>query len=57
MDAKESQWISEKDCEPIRLRAAKLHTEIDIVNSRTSVLYKELNTFMRANINADEILK
>ena len=44
----------EKDCE---LRAAKLYTEIGIVNSRTQVLYKELEVLMRENINADQVLK
>ena len=43
----------EKDCEPIKLRAAKLYTEIEIINSRTMVLYKELETLMNANFNAD----
>ena len=47
----------EKDCDPIKERAAKLYTEIDIVNSRTSVLYQELGTFMRANIDAEQILR
>ena len=47
----------EKDCEPIKLRAAKLYTEIDIVNSRTAVLFEELNSFMKANINAEEVLQ
>eukprot|EP00828_Plagiopyla_frontata_P003746 TRINITY_DN1121_c0_g1_i4.p1 TRINITY_DN1121_c0_g1~~TRINITY_DN1121_c0_g1_i4.p1 ORF type:complete len:398 (-),score=92.46 TRINITY_DN1121_c0_g1_i4:161-1354(-) len=47
----------EKDCEPIKLRAAKLYTEIDIINSRTTILSKELETLMTQNINVDEVLK
>ena len=47
----------EKDCEPIKLRAAKLYTEIDIVNSRTMVLFKELQILMNENFNADEVVK
>ena len=30
----------EKDCEPIRIMAAKLNTEIDIMNARTNLLTK-----------------
>ena len=47
----------EKDCEPIKLRAAKLYTEIDIVNSRTLILSRELEIIMQDNINADQVLK
>jgi len=47
----------EKDCEPINLRAAKLYTEIDIINSRTDMLHKELLTLMNQNFNAEEVLK
>jgi len=45
----------EKDCEPINLKAAKLYTEIDIINSRTNVLYKELEVLMKENINMDQM--
>lgn len=30
----------EKDCEPIKMRAAKMNTEIDIIMARTLKLYK-----------------
>ena len=30
----------EKDCEPIKMRAAKMNTEIDIIMARTMKLYK-----------------
>ena len=30
----------EKDCEPLKTRAAKLNTEIDIMNARTNLLHK-----------------
>lgn len=30
----------EKDCEPIKMRAAKMNTEIDIIMTRTMKLYK-----------------
>ena len=32
----------EKDCEPIKMRAAKMNTEIDIIMARTMKLYKHL---------------
>ena len=32
----------EKDCEPIKMRAVKINTEIDIIMARTMKLYKSL---------------
>ena len=45
----------EKDCEPIKMRAAKLNTEIDIIMARTMKLYKQLGQLMEENESAEEI--
>jgi len=39
----------EKDCEPIRVNASKILTELDIVEARSSILYRELSTFLEEN--------
>lgn len=39
----------EKDCEPIRIMAAKLNTEIDIMNARTNLLTKQINFLVEQN--------
>ena len=45
----------EKDCEPIKMRAAKMNTEIDIIMARTMKLYKSLGELMDENESDEEI--
>jgi len=46
---------TEKDCEPIKMRAAKLNTEIDIIMVRTMKLYKAIGILMSDNESTGEI--
>ena len=39
----------EKDCEPLRVNASKIITEIDIIQARSLLLNKELSTFIEEN--------
>ena len=45
----------EKDCEPIKMRAAKMNTEIDIIMARTMKLYKQIGELMDENESDEEI--
>eukprot|EP00828_Plagiopyla_frontata_P030412 TRINITY_DN395_c0_g2_i1.p1 TRINITY_DN395_c0_g2~~TRINITY_DN395_c0_g2_i1.p1 ORF type:complete len:391 (-),score=95.16 TRINITY_DN395_c0_g2_i1:103-1275(-) len=45
----------EKDCEPIRIMAAKLNTEIDIMNARTNLLTKQINFLVELNQSPEQI--
>ena len=45
----------EKDCEPIKMRAAKMNTEIDIIMARTMKLYKQIGELMEENESHEEI--
>eukprot|EP00828_Plagiopyla_frontata_P035150 TRINITY_DN45_c0_g1_i2.p1 TRINITY_DN45_c0_g1~~TRINITY_DN45_c0_g1_i2.p1 ORF type:complete len:408 (-),score=90.93 TRINITY_DN45_c0_g1_i2:186-1409(-) len=45
----------EKDCEPIKMRAAKMNTEIDIIMARTMKLYKQVGQLMDENEEDSEI--
>ena len=45
----------EKDCEPIKTRAAKMNTEIDIIMARTMKLYKQIGELMEENESTEEI--
>ena len=44
-----------KDCNPIRVNASKLLTEIDIIQTRTDLLNKHLGTAVEDNLSADQV--
>ena len=43
----------EKDCEPFRVNASKVITEIDIIQAQSFLLNKELSALIEENSNAE----
>lgn len=43
----------EKDCEPLRVNASKIITEIDIIQARSFIINKELSAFIEDNSNVE----
>jgi len=44
-----------KDCDPIKVNASKLLTEIDIIQTRTLLLQKHMGTLVEENLSKEHI--